>query len=87
MATIIEHIASKRRYVLVGAGFGTWDTSVAGRFLGAGNPQRDSGTQSMLALADGSGVVAWFASDQVRILSVDGKTPEQLLATGTGPYR
>lgn len=87
MATIVEHIESKRRYVLVGAGFGTWDTAVAGRFLGAPNPNRDSGTQSMLALADGSGLVAWVASEQVRILSVDGKTPEQLLAVETGPYR
>jgi len=74
MAIIIEHISSKRRFILLGSGF----AKTAGRVATL--------TSRVITVCDEEGTVTWLSSKECRVLTVGGKTPAQLLLP-TGPYR
>ena len=79
MATIVEEVTTRNRYVLIGAGFGAYNAVSAHPLLGALSPQREQGEYTMVCVCDAHGQVGWLYSDSVRVVSVDGQQPAALL--------
>ena len=84
MAVIVEERETKRRFVLVGAGYGAYMSERPGLFLGNWLPDQKSGTHPMVAVCTHDREIGWFYSDQLRVVTVDGKTPADLLSPGRG---
>lgn len=85
MATIVLHKPTNQKYVLVGAGFGTYKSSMPGLF-GAATPVEDAQSFCVLSVCGADGSVGWLRSDEVTVVTVDGKSPHQLL-NAASPYR
>jgi hypothetical protein len=79
MATIVLDKQTKQRYVLLGAGFGLYESSTEKYY-------EDLISLPMLACADPNGEIVWLSSEDVIVLEVDGKPPAVLLKDD-GPYR
>ncbi len=85
MATIVLHKPSGRRYILLGAGYGQWATARANALLGDLFPAERSGHQHLLCLCDAEGKVEWAVPENCEVVSVDGRTPGEVLgADGAG---
>ena len=78
MAIIVHDKQTKHRYVLLGAGFGVYESTTP-------KDSDDLISLPMLACADRSGQIVWLSSEDVVVLEVDGKAPAVLLKDG--PYR
>ena len=79
MTTLVEHKEIGARYVLLGAGFGAYQSAYPGPFLGALSPTVESGQRSVLAVCNAAGEVLWFEADDLRVVSVDGVSPAAAL--------
>ena len=82
MATIVEDTRTGKTYVLLGAGLAAWASSTPNAFLGNWMPNEKSGTLETLCVCDADGRVDWLGSEHVRIVSVDGRTPGEVLSQG-----
>ena len=74
MATVVVHVKTDERYLLLGAGLGAYKEA-----------GENTGTYPLLAVADSDGKIDWYRYDQLRVVSVDGRTPLTHLATD--PFR
>ena len=79
MATIVEHSMTMKRYILVGAGYGTFKTARAHKFFGTAAAVEKSGSYPMFALCDENGKIKWCKSSDCTIISVDGVNPDEAL--------
>ena len=76
MAIIVEERdVHKKRYILIGAGYGLWKRDSA-RLL----DWADSGDSLVVAASDKEGNIKWFKSESLRVVSVDGENPSELLS-------
>ena len=75
MATIVEHKEKKRRYLLVRAGFGQFQSKWR---EGWGVGDLEKGNSQMICIADSEGEIGWAPSLKFKVLSVDGVTVESL---------
>ena len=80
MATILRHTRTNKEYVLVGTGLGMFQSTKPHWFLGNLAKEVDDGVHSCVAVADASGSVHWFDSQDMAVVSVDGQSPAELLA-------
>ncbi len=69
MAIIVEHLKSKEKFILLGSGYGSYST---GASLG-------TGTNTRLCVSKGDGSVWWVNDEDVQVISVDGKRPDEIL--------
>ncbi|MEM7271762.1 MAG: hypothetical protein AAF962_08550 [Actinomycetota bacterium] len=81
MATIVEEVTSGNRYVLLGAGFGAYNAVSPHVLLGSLAPNREKGEYTMICVCDAYGQVGWLYSESVRVVSVDGQLPTELLSS------
>jgi len=73
MATIIEHIETKERAVLLGAGFGAYSSSKNMMWwTNAQDLRKDNGVVLTVAVTDKNGNIKWVQSDKVRVVEIDG---------------
>lgn len=72
MAILVEHIESKKRYLLVGTGLSQWASARPNRLLGDLFAKESSGTSTMCCVTDYAGRLEWVRSDQIRVLWMDG---------------
>ena len=79
MATIVLDKQTKQRYILLGAGFGMYESHTEKYY-------EDLISLPMRACTDSDGAIVWLSSEDVIVLEVDGKPPAVLLRDG-GPYR
>lgn len=79
MATIVEDTRDGGVYVLLGAGFGAYKAMKPNWLLGNLLADEESDELSMIAVCDFKGHVGWLHSGHVRVLRVDGRTPQELL--------
>lgn len=80
MATLVEHVESGNRYLVVGSGFGIYKASRPGLF---GNlfPIEDGGNYHLIAVCDRTGTIKWFYSSDLQVVEVDGHPPEHWLSS------
>jgi hypothetical protein len=80
MATIVQHKQTKGLFVLIGTGFGAWHSSRPDVLFGDVALSGDTGSTALVAVAGVTGEVGWVPSDQVVVVSIDGKTPHEHLS-------
>lgn len=78
MPVIVEHEQSGARYALVGAGYGLAATARPSLFGGALIPVETETLHTMLAVCDNIGRIGWLPSSELRIVSIDGTSPDQI---------
>ena len=85
MATIVESLQDKAVYILLGAGFGAYKAIKPHWLFGNLGTEEESDEITVLAVCDFNGKVGWIRSDQVRVISVDGQSPEEVLLQTPDP--
>ena len=73
MAIIVEHLKSKEKFILLGSGYGSYSSSTG--TIGGYN----EGTKTRLCVSKGDGSVWWVNDEDVQVISVDGKRPDEIL--------
>lgn len=86
MATVVVHKPTGKRFVIVGSGYGAWATSAPNAWMGNLAPDEHSEHCTLFAVCDEAGEIGWLKSEELQVLTVDGKAPGQLIQSG-GPYR
>ena len=80
MAVIVSHVPSNKDYVLIGTGFGAFQSKKPNWLLGDLMADTSQGQYAMVCVADKSGRVRWIESQQVVVKSVDGTPVGDLLS-------
>ncbi len=79
MAVIVRNRKTRARYVLIGTGFGAFRATAPHWFMGNMSPETKEGELALVAVCDLDGRVGWLDSDDIEVISVDGKSPGELL--------
>lgn len=75
MATIVKHRKTRVEYVLLGAGFGM-STAVHHQLI---KDLKVEKSRHLIAVCDAAGEILWGDPDDLRVVSVDGVSPEDCL--------
>ena len=81
MAVIVKHRETGERYVLVGTGFGAYKATKPNWFFGDLLADEQSGEMSVVAVCKADGGIGWFQSDDLLVVSIDGKALDTVLGT------
>jgi len=79
MATIVIHYATNQKFVLVGAGFGAFQSKKPNWLMGNLMSDTSEGQYAMSCVCDQHGDIGWVESSQLTVVSVDGVSPSELL--------
>ena len=79
LATIVESIKDGDRFVLLGSGFGAYQSKKPNWSFGDLMADTDEGQFAMVCVSDVNGRVGWLESSQVRVVSVDGQSINTIL--------
>jgi len=79
MATIVAHKKSGGEYILLGAGYGAYKATRPSFFFGNLAPAEETGEYSLVLICDSSGKTGWVDSEDLEVISVDGRTPADVL--------
>lgn len=79
MATIVVHEPTSRRYILIGSGFGAFQSKKPNWLLGDLMADTTEGQHAMVCVCDKNGDLRWVESSHLTVISVDGETPSELL--------
>ena len=86
MAVIVTLEDSKERYVLLGTGYGSYKALKPNWFWGNLVADKDEDSYPVAALADRWGKVGWTTTENLSVVSIDGRTPREILDdSDTGP--
>ena len=78
MATIVRHIESGQKYILLGSGFGAYQSKKPNWFFGDLMADTDEGQYAMVCVCNSKGKIGWLESSQVVVDTVDGQTVPSL---------
>lgn len=79
MATIVRHKGTGEKYVLLGSGFGAYQSKKPNWFFGDLIADTDEGQYAMVCVCNLEGKIGWMESSQVVVDSVDGQPVQSLL--------
>ena len=79
MATIVTHMPTGKKYVLLGTGFGMFQSERSDWFWGHLAPQTSSGQHTLVCVCDAEGAVGWLPSSDILVESVGGVSPRDAL--------
>lgn len=79
MTAIVEEKKTGERFVLLGTGFGAYQSMNEGLLFGNLIPDVEKGQFAMVCVSNKEGKIGWFNSEEVKVVSVDGKPPSDLL--------
>ncbi len=77
--TIIEHREKRKRYILLGGGFGMYQSKKPNFLFGDLLADIDEGHEKLVCASDKEGNIVWLKSSMVRVVSVDEKSPMDVL--------
>ena len=78
MAITVKHIESGEKYVLLGSGFGAYQSKKPNWFFGDLIADTAEGQYAMICVCNAEGQIGWLESSKVRVESVDGQTVQSL---------
>lgn len=81
MATIVEIKKSKQIAILLGVGYGMYQSKSEAGF----QVRTNTGESHLIAISDYEGEVMWIDAAQVRIHSIDGESPASVLRKAKTP--
>ncbi len=84
MATIVEHLQTQQRFVLLGAGYGMYQSSKPHPFFGNLGTETKGGKNALICVCDEHAQIGWINADAVTVISVDGDSPHRLLSPQDG---
>lgn len=73
MATIVRHKKSGKTYLLLGSGFGAFQSKKPNWFFGDLIADTAEGQFAMVCVCNAEGIIGWFESSQLVVDSVDGE--------------
>lgn len=79
MATIVRHTETGKRYVLLGSGFGAFQSKKPSWFLGNLVADTDEGQYALVCVCSSQGAIGWLESSEVTVESVDGQSVCEIL--------
>lgn len=82
MATIVRRRKSDEFYVLIGTGLGAYRATESQWLFGQIAAEEDSDVLPVVAVSDAEGTILWIAAEEIEVVSVDGKTPAELVGAG-----
>lgn len=77
MANIIKHKETGEKYILLGSGFGMYQSKAPDKLWGNWRPSVDEGFEKAVCACNVEGEILWFRSTEVSIIEIDGKSPDQ----------
>ncbi|WP_025028440.1 hypothetical protein [Caldalkalibacillus mannanilyticus] len=80
MAIVVMHVKSKRKYVLLGTGFGAYKSTRPSVLGGSLFPFEDMGEIPVAAVSDSKGKIHWFLTEELQVMEIEGRKPEDLIA-------
>ena len=78
MATIVRHRKSGQRFVLLGSGFGAFQSKKPNWLPGGVMADTEEGQYAMVCVCDSYGEIGWVESSQMVVESVDGQPVRSL---------
>jgi uncharacterized SAM-dependent methyltransferase len=78
MATIVKHNQTGKRYCLLGAGFGVFQSSKPNVFLGNLMADVEEGEYALVCVCNSKGEIFWLEATQVKVVSIDGQNIQEL---------
>ncbi len=82
MATVVKYLPNETHYILLGAGFGAYQSSEPDKLLGDLARKRNSGQIHSALICNAAGETTWVKSEDLVVISVDGQPPEDILKRG-----
>ena len=79
MATIVQHIETGEQYVLLGAGFGMFQSKKPNWLFGDLVADVEGAERALVCVCDSDGLIGWMDSEEVNVKSVDGKPVHELV--------
>ncbi|EDM25273.1 hypothetical protein LNTAR_24878 [Lentisphaera araneosa HTCC2155] len=73
MATIVRSKQTDKTYILLGTGFGSYQSAKPHWFFGNSIPETDEGQNTMICVCDNDGNIGWLDSAEAIVISVDGQ--------------
>ena len=80
MTIIVEEIKTGKRFTLLGTGFGAYQSMTNSTKFGGILSDVDKGQFAMVCVSNNEGEIGWFESHEVKVISVDGKNPHDILS-------
>ena len=79
MSTIARHRPTGATFAVIGASYNEWRTAREHRLLGDLFPVEKSGNVRLLVVCGADGRVQFGNADDFEIVTIDGRTPAELL--------
>jgi len=79
MATIVKLKGKEHHAVLLGVGYGMFQSARPGSLFGDMFPTEKSGESMMAAVSGADGKILWCSTEDLEVVSVDGSSPFDLL--------
>ncbi len=73
MATIVTHVRTGAKYILLGAGFGAFQSKKPNWLLGDLMADTTEGQYAMVCVCDSDRKIGWLESSEIVVDSVDGQ--------------
>jgi len=80
MATIVRRKDTDEIFLLLGAGLGAYAGGRVEWLYGTLDAESDSTVISVVAVSTPSGEIRWVPSDELIVVSIDGRAPSELIA-------
>ncbi|MEA3558893.1 MAG: hypothetical protein U9R75_06520 [Candidatus Thermoplasmatota archaeon] len=80
MTAIVEEVKTGKQFILLGTGFGAYQSMNKSIVFGDLIPEVDKGQFAMVCVSNSDGKIGWFKSSELKVVSVDGKSPDDLLS-------
>ena len=78
MATVVKHTDSGNKYILLGSGFGAYQSNKPNSIFSNYMFDIDEGQYAMVCVCDSEGKVGWIESSNVVVETVDGQAVQSL---------
>ena len=79
MATVVKNVRTNSRYILLGSGFGAYQSKKPNWFFGDLMADTAQGQYAMVCVCDNNGKIGWLESSDVVVESVDGENVNDAL--------
>lgn len=80
MPVIVQHLKTKKVFVLLGASYSYFKDSRPSFLGGVLFPHEEEGEFTLAAVSDAKGEIGWFPTRELKVVEVDGKSPGDILA-------
>ncbi|MEZ4887674.1 MAG: hypothetical protein R3E32_23270 [Chitinophagales bacterium] len=77
MAIFIKNIDTSEKYILLGSGYGMFQSKKPNWFLGNLLADTENGDAKVVCACDKHGKIVWLHADKIQVVEVDGKSPSE----------